>query len=109
MTCDTVRLKYDANGIAGIQGLAGQLYQSMSDRLTALQTIETKLSSATDLKDVASINAEISQQQAYIQSQSVQAQTLAMMQVASYQSQQQQREEQRAKDIDAVYNADPDK
>jgi type IV secretion system protein VirB5 len=98
-----------ANSIAGINGLAGQLYQSMADRLSAMRTLESRLSSASDIKDVATIQGEIDSQRAYIAAQSAQAQSLAMMQVSYAQDQQQQREEQRQKDIDEVLSADPDR
>ena len=66
-------------------------------------------SGAKDPKDVLDLQARLAAEQSYIQGQGVQAQTLAMMQVASYQERQQERDEQRQKDIDAVLAADPDR
>ena len=102
-------MQNNATSIAGIQGLAGQLYQSMSQRIPLLSDLQARLTTATDPKDVQDLTARIGAEQSYIQSQGVQAQTLAMMQVAAYQNLQQQREEQRQKDIDAVLAADPDR
>ena len=98
-----------ATSIAGIQGLAGDLYQAMAERLPLLQQLQARLSGAKDLQDVATVQAQISAQQTAIQAQQAQAQSLSMMQVAAYQSAQQQREEQRQKDIDAVISANPDR
>jgi type IV secretion system protein VirB5 len=98
-----------AISIAGIQGLSGQLYQSMAQRMPLLQELQDRLDSAKDPKDVLDLQARLAAEQSYIQAQSVQAQTLAMMQVASYREQQQERDEQRQKDIDAVLAADPDR
>ncbi len=98
-----------ATSIAGIQGLSGQLYQSMAQRLPLLQELQGRINGARDPKDVMDLQARLSAEQSYIQAQGVQAQTLAMMQVAAYQDQQQERDEQRQKDIDAVLAADPDR
>lgn len=97
-----------AISIAGIQGLSGQLYQSMAQRLPLLQELQDRLNGAKDPKDVMDLQARLAAEQAYIQAQGVQAQTLAMMQAAAYRGQQQERDEQRQKDIDAVLAADPD-
>jgi type IV secretion system protein VirB5 len=98
-----------ATSIAGIQGLSGQLYQSMAQRLPLLQALQDRLNSAKDPKDVMDLQARLAAEQSYIQAQGVQAQTLGMMQVAAYQERQQERDEQRQKDIDAVLAADPDR
>ena len=98
-----------ATSIAGIQGLSGQLYQSMAQRLPLLQELQDRLNGAKDPKDVMDLQARLAAEQSYIQAQGVQAQTLAMMQVASYQERQQERDEQRQKDIDAVLAAYPDR
>lgn len=98
-----------ATSIAGIQGLAGQLYQSMAQRLPLLQELQDRLNGTKDPKDVLDLQARLQAEQSYIQTQGVQAQTLAMMQVAAYQNRQQERDEQRQKDIDAVLAADPDR
>jgi type IV secretion system protein VirB5 len=98
-----------ATSIAGIQGLSGQLYQSMAQRLPLLQQLQDRLATAQDPKDVMDLQARLAAEQSYIQAQGVQAQTLAMMQVAAYQDQDQQRDEQRQANIDAVLAADPDR
>jgi len=81
----------------------------MSDRLGAMTQLQQRLATATDAKDVQDLQARLQSEQAYIQSQSAQVQTLAIMQVAAYQSLQQQREEERQKDIDSVLAADPNR
>lgn len=106
---ETSLMERGATSIAGIQGLSGQLYQSMAQRLPLLQELQDRLTGAKDPKDVMDLQARLAAEQSYIQAQGVQAQTLAMMQVASYQERQQERDEQRQKDIDAVLAADPDR
>ena len=98
-----------ATSIAGIQGLSGQLYQSMAQRLPLLRELQSRIDGAKDPKDVMDLQARLAAEQSYIQAQGVQAQTLAMMQVAAYQDREQERDEQRQKDIDAVLAADPDR
>ena len=100
-------LQRNATGIAGIQAFAGQAYQSMSDRLNAMRQLQDRLATAQDTKDVQDLQARLQSEQAYIQSQAAQVHTLAIMQVAAYQSLQQQREEERQRDIDTVLAADP--
>lgn len=102
-------LQRNATSIAGIQALAGQAYQSMSDRLSAMTQLQHRLATAQDTKDVQDLQARLQSEQAYIQSQSAQVQTLAIMQIAAYQSLQQQREEERQQDIDNVLAADPNR
>jgi type IV secretion system protein VirB5 len=102
-------LQRRATSIAGIEGLSGQLYQSMAQRLPLLAELQDRLTTATDPKDVQDLTARLAAEQSYIQSQHAQAQTLAIMQIAALQDLQQEREEQRHKDIDAVLDADPDK
>ena len=81
----------------------------MSDRLNAMRQLQDRLATAQDTKDVQDLQARLHSEQAYSQSQSAQVQTLAIMQVAAYQSLQQQREEERQRDIDAVLAADPNR
>lgn len=106
---ETTLLQRRATSIAGMQGLSGQLYQSMAQRLPLLAELQDRLTTATDPKDVQDLTARLTAEQSYIQSQQAQAQTLAIMQVAALQDLQQEREEQRQRDIDAVMDADPDK
>jgi type IV secretion system protein VirB5 len=102
-------MQRNATGIAGIQALAGQAYQALSDRLSAMTQLQDRLATAQDAKDVQDLQARLQSEQAYIQSQSAQVQTLALMQVAAYQGLQQQREEERQQDIDNVLAADPNR
>jgi type IV secretion system protein VirB5 len=81
----------------------------MAQRLPLLHELQDRLNTANDPKDVQDLTARLAAEQSYIQAQQGQAQTLAIMQVAAYQGLQQEREEQRQKDIDAVLEADPDR
>lgn len=102
-------IQHGATSIAGIQALSGQLYQSMAQRLPLLQQLQDRLGTAQDPKDVMDLQTRLAAEQSYIQAQGVQAQTLAMMQAAAYQERQQQEDEQRQANIDAVLAEDPDR
>ena len=52
-------LQRNATGIAGIQALVGQVYQSMSDRLGAMTQLQQRLATATDAKDVQDLQARL--------------------------------------------------
>jgi type IV secretion system protein VirB5 len=101
-------LSRNATSIAGMQGLAGQLYQSMSQRLPLLAELQARLETATTQKDVDDLQARLLAEQSYIQAQGVQAQSLAMMQVSAYQSRQQEHDEQRQQELDSIIAANPD-
>lgn len=96
------QLNRNANSIAGTQAMASQLYQSATTHLTALQGLEGQLSTATDSKQVADIQARIGMEQAAFQAQSVQAQSLAMWQQAQERNESQQRDETRRQQIDSL-------
>ncbi len=95
----------NANSVAGSQAVASELYQSAANRVTALQGIEGQLASAPDTKAVADIQARIAAEQAYIQAQQVQAQSLAMWQASQERNQQQRGEEERRRQVDALIEA----
>jgi type IV secretion system protein VirB5 len=101
-------LSRNATSIAGMQGLAGQLYQSMSQRLPLLAELQARLETATTQKDVDDLQARLLAEQSYILAQGVQAQSLAMMQVSAYQSRQQEHDEQRQQELDSIIAANPD-
>jgi type IV secretion system protein VirB5 len=101
-------LSRNATSIAGMQGLAGQLYHSMSQRLPLLAELQARLETATTQKDVDDLQARLLAEQSYIQAQGVQAQSLAMMQVSAYQSRQQEHDEQRQQELDSIIAANPD-
>ncbi|MBP2300911.1 type IV secretion system protein [Azospirillum picis] len=91
-----------ATSVAGAQAMAGRLYQSAADRVTALQGLEGALASAADAKAVADLGARIGAEQAYIQAQQVQAQALLLWQQAQTRNQDQRVQERRRQSIDAL-------
>jgi len=101
------QLQNNSNGIAGVQSVAQQLYQSMAQRIPLMQQLESRLATASDPKTVMDLQARLQYEQSVIQSQQVQAQTLGTMAAAQFQSEQQQLQEKRQQDIDAVIAADP--
>lgn len=94
-----------ANSVAGAQAMASELYQSAADRVVALQDMESQLAGAPDSKAVADLQARIAAEQAYIQAQQVQAQSLAMWQASQERNQQQRSEEERRRQIDNLIEA----
>lgn len=87
-----------ANSIANNQALASDLYTSASAHIIALQGLEGLLASAPDTKAIGDIQARISQEQAVLQAQQVQAQSLLMTQAAASRSEDQRFDEQRRSD-----------
>lgn len=91
-----------ATSIAGAQAMASGLYQSAASRIAALQAIEGQLAGAADAKAVADLAARIAAEQAYIQAQQVQAQSLVLWQQAQMRNQDQREQERRRQSIDAL-------
>ena len=91
-----------ATSVAGAQAMAAELYQSAASRVTALQGIEGQLAAAPDAKAVADVAARISAEQAYIQAQQVQAQSLVLWQQAQLRNQEQRDQERRRQSIDEL-------
>jgi type IV secretion system protein VirB5 len=100
-----LEMQRNANSVAGAQAIASELYQSAANRVTALQSIESQLAGATDAKSVADLQARINAEQAYIQAQQVQAQSLAMWQSSQERNQQQRGDEERRRQIDTLIEA----
>lgn len=92
----------NAQSIANSQSLASGLYNSATQRIEALRGLEGQLSGARDAKAVADIQARIATEQAYIQSQQVQAQALQMWQEAQRRNEAQRREEQSRQELDTL-------
>lgn len=95
-------MQRNANSVAGAQAMASELYQSAANRVAALQGIETQLANAPDAKAVADLQARLAAEQAYIQAQQVQAQSLAMWQASQERNEAQRRDEERRRQIDSL-------
>ncbi|MFX5085331.1 type IV secretion system protein, partial [Acinetobacter baumannii] len=76
--------------------------QSASSRIAALRAIESQLAAAGDAKAVADLAARLAAEQAYIQAQQVQAQSLVLWQQAQMRNQEQREQERRRQSIDAL-------
>ena len=96
----SLEMQRNANSVAGSQAMASELYQSAANRVSALQGIESQLASAPDAKAVADIQARVATEQAYIQAQQVQAQSIAMWQASQERNQSQRALEERRRQID---------
>ena len=76
---DMMRQRETSN--AGMQAVSGQIYESMAQRLDHLRELQAKIDGA-DAKDLAALQVRISIEQSYVQTLSVQAQSVAMMQTS---------------------------
>lgn len=95
-------MRRNATSVAGAQAMASELYQSAADRVTLLRGIEGQLASTPDAKAAADLQARLAAEQAYVQAQLVQAQSLAMWQQAQERNRLQRQEEQRRLEIDRL-------
>lgn len=91
-----------ANSVAGVQGLLDTLYQSAGGRISALQTLEGQLAAAPDAKATADIQARLGMERAVLQAQQLQATTLQTWQQSQIRTDENQRDEVRRCQIDAV-------
>lgn len=98
-------MQRNAQGVAGAQAVASELYQSAANHVVALQGMEDLLASAPDAKAVADIQARLLVEQAYIQAQLVQAQSLAIWQASQERNQVQRAQEERRRQIDQLIDA----
>lgn len=98
-------LNRSAQSIANNQAVASDLYNSASAHITALRGLEGQLATATDAKAVADIQARIAQEQAVLQAQQIQAQSVGMMQAAQTRNEEQRYEENRRSRIESMIAA----
>ena len=101
------QLNANGNGIAGAQGTALQIFQQVSSHYPVIQALRARLLAATTPKDVADAQAQIGAEQAWEQNASAQLQSVALLNTAQAQSNQQRQNEKLDQDIDAVLQAAP--
>jgi type IV secretion system protein VirB5 len=101
------QLNANGNGIAGAQGTALQIFQQVSTHYPVIQALRARLLAATTPKDVADAQAQIGAEQAWEQSATAQLQSVALLNAAQAQSNQQRQNERLDQDIDAVLQAAP--
>lgn len=101
------QLNANGNGIAGAQGAAMQIFQQVSTHYPVIQALRERLLAATTPKDVADAQAQISAEQAWEQNATAQLQSVALLNSAQDQSNQQRQNEKLDQDIDAVLQAAP--
>lgn len=94
-------LRERATANAGMQSVAGQLYESMGKRLDTLADLQGKID-GSDAKDLAALQARVAVEQTAIQAQQVQAQALSVMQTAGWRAIDQRNDEIKQRNIDAV-------
>ena len=101
------QLNANGNGIAGAQGAAMQIFQQVSTHYPVIQALRERLLAATTPKDVADAQAQISAEQAWEQNATAQLQSVALLNAAQAQSNQQRQNEKLDQDIDAVLQGAP--
>jgi hypothetical protein len=101
------QLNSNGNGIAGAQGAAMQIFQQVATHYPVIQALRDRLLAASTPKDVADAQAQISAEQAWEQNATAQLQSVALMNAAQEQSNQQRQNEKLDQDIDAVLQAAP--
>jgi type IV secretion system protein VirB5 len=92
-------LNANGSGIAGAQSMAMQLYQSAGQRVGLLGQLQALINDAPDQSTREALLARISVEQAYVQNQQVQAQTLGNYMQAEMDSRQQRDAERVQKDM----------
>lgn len=95
-------INQNGGGIAGAKALAMQLYQSASERAQLLPQLQSLLGVTRDQTERETLIARIGTEQAYIQNQQVQAQTIATAMQAEFMGREQRREEHMQQSIDEV-------
>ena len=101
------QLNANGNGIAGAQGAAMQIFQQVSTHYPVIQALRERLLAATTPKDVADAQAQISAEHAWEQNATAQLQSVALLNSAQAQSNQQRQNEKLDQDIDAVLQGAP--
>lgn len=96
------RLNANGNSIAGAQGIAQQLYQSVAQRMPLIAELQQRISTAQDPKDIMDLQARLATEQSYVQGQQMQAQAVTLWYQAQVDSNRQQQDEKLQKDIDDV-------
>jgi type IV secretion system protein VirB5 len=84
------QLQKNANYLSTIEGLAQQNSVALEQRQAALAQIQAQISSASDVKAIADVQARIAAEQAYVNGQQAQAQNLVVLTTAQAAAMQQQ-------------------
>jgi type IV secretion system VirB5/TraC/TraE/TrbJ family protein len=88
-----------ANGQAGYQGVAGGLYQAISDRMPLLRDLHDRLVSSTDVKESADLQARYTIELNYVQAQATQFNAVKAMAEAQQHAWDTRRDEQLSKSL----------
>jgi len=94
-------------GYSGVKGIGSQLFQDLNNHLPVLSALRERLSTASNLKDVADIQAQISAEQTWTQNTMAQAMTVSMMADAQDRVNRLQANQKLDSDIDAVLGSAP--
>jgi hypothetical protein len=89
------------NGLAGTQGLAQRLYQSISDSAPALQELHDAIMASPDMKDTADLQARYQVAATDMQGKIAQFNAISQMSVTQQAVWQQQADEKDSQNIDA--------
>lgn len=78
-----------AASIAGVQGISGAVYSDLTNHLNVLAGLRQRLLTASDPKTVADVTAQIAVEQAWVQNQQAQLQSVSLLQAAQQRSDEQ--------------------
>lgn len=87
------QINANGGGIAGVQAVALQLYESAAQRVPLIEELQARINTASDPSEREALIARLAAEQAYIQNQHVQMQSVAAFAAGQYQIREQQREE----------------
>jgi type IV secretion system protein VirB5 len=95
-------LNRNASGLAGVQALGLQLYQSAAQRMPVLAELQADLAASVNPADRQQLANRIAAAQTDIQNEQLQATNLATVAAAQVQSSQQRQNEKLQQDADAI-------
>jgi type IV secretion system protein VirB5 len=93
-----------AGSNAGVQALAETMLQSLQQRISGLDDLETQLGNAQDVTEVDAIGARLQTEQNFVSTQQTEASLLQTLAMTQAQAEQQQVEQRQRQDDDQFYN-----
>lgn len=93
-----------ATSNAGVQALAETMLQSLQQRISGLNDLESQLGNAQDVTEVDAIGARLQTEQNFVTTQQTEASLLQTLAMTQAQAEQQQVEQRQRQDDDQFYN-----
>jgi type IV secretion system protein VirB5 len=93
-----------ASSNAGVQALAETMLQSLQQRISGLNDLESQLGNAQDVTEVDAIGARLQTEQNFVTTQQTEASLLQTLAMTQAEAEQQQVEQRQRQDDDQFYN-----